>query len=97
MASKTNSDFSISIKPDEVMHTNISISKDDYNSARMVAKKGEKEYLVVSCEWQGKVIPGFAMDLMGFMKSNNVEKSGIWPGKEEAYKEFSKEEKTEED
>jgi len=37
------------------------------------------------------------MDLMGFMKSNNVEKSGVWPGKEEAYKEFVKEEKTEED
>lgn len=92
MASKVNNGFGITVLPDEVVHTNISVSKDDYNSARLVAKRGEKEYLVISCEWQGKTIPGFAMDLMAFMKTNNVEKSGIWPGQEKAYAEFLDEE-----
>jgi hypothetical protein len=95
MASKINTGFGINILPDEVIHTNITVSKDDYNSARLVARRGDKEYLVVSCEWQGKVIPSFAMDLMAFMKSNNVEKSGIWPGKEKAYAEFLDDKKEE--
>jgi hypothetical protein len=82
-------DFSVSIKPDEVMYTNISTSKDGYNSARMVVKRGDSEYMSISYEWEGTKIPGFAMDLMGFMKNNNVETSGIWEGKEDAYEEFS--------
>lgn len=83
-------DFNISIDPSEVMYTNISTSKDGYNSARMVIKKGDSEYMSVSYEWEGDGVPGFAMDLMGFMQNNKVEKSGIWKDKEEAYKKFIK-------
>lgn len=89
MASKVKPSFGISILPDDVIHTNISVSKDDYNSARIVAKMGDKEYVSVSCEWQGKTIPGFVMDLMAFMKGNGIEKSGVWPGKEAAYTEYT--------
>jgi len=82
-------DFNVSVTPDEVMYTNISTSKDGYNSARMVIKKGDKEYMSISYEWEGDSIPGFAMDLMGFMKRNSVETSGIWKDQEKAYQEFS--------
>lgn len=89
MAAKKMKDFSVSVNPEEVMYTSINTSKDGYNSARMVIKKGDNEYMSISYEWEGNNIPGFAMDLMGFMKSNNIETSGIWTGKEEAYQEFS--------
>jgi len=82
-------DFTIKIKADDVMYTNISTSKDGYNSARMVVKRGDKEYLSVSTEWEGTDIPSFALDLMGFMKANKVETSGVWEGQEETYKEFT--------
>jgi hypothetical protein len=82
-------DFTVSVAPDDVMYSSISTSKDGYNSARMVCKKGEKEYMSISYEWEGETVPGFAMDLMAFMKRNNVETSGIWEGKEAAYLEFS--------
>jgi predicted RNA-binding Zn-ribbon protein involved in translation (DUF1610 family) len=78
-------DFMVSVKPDEVMYTSINTSKDGYNSARMVVKKGDSEYMSISYEWEGNNIPGFAMDLMGFMKMNNKETSGIWEGREEEY------------
>lgn len=78
-------DFMVSVNPAEVMYTSINTSKDGYNSARMVVKKGDNEYMSISYEWEGNNIPGFAMDLMGFMKSNNVETSGVWPEKEDAF------------
>jgi len=87
-------DFSITIMPDEVMYTSINTSKDGYNSARIIIKKGDDEYMSVSYEWEGKKIPGFAMDLMGFMKNNNQETSGVWEDKGEVFKKF--EEKTRE-
>ena len=86
-------DFTLKIKAEDVMYTNISTSKDGYNSARMVVKRGDKEYLSVSTEWEGDTIPSFALDLMGFMKANKVEVSGIWEGKEEAYTEFVEKDK----
>lgn len=80
--------LSINIVPSEVVYTSINTSKDGYNSARIVIKKGENEYMSVSYEWESKKIPSFAMDLMGFMKSNNVETSSVWPEREDDYKEY---------
>jgi len=95
MAKKNKSnDFVVTITPEEVMYTDISTSKNGYNSASIVFKRADKEYMRVSCEWEGEGIPSFAMDLMGFMKSNSVETSGVWPDKEDAYKEFSNKDKT---
>ncbi|RKZ10825.1 hypothetical protein DRQ25_01580 [Candidatus Fermentibacteria bacterium] len=81
-------DFTVSVAPDTVMYTNISKSKDGYNSARMVAKISDKEYMSISYEWEGSGVPAFAMDLMGFMKSQAAEED-IWEGQEEAYEEFA--------
>lgn len=85
-------DFMVSVKPEEVMYTSINTSKDGYNSARMVVKRGDNEYMSISYEWEGGNIPGFAMDLMGFMKNNNVEKSGVWEGKEEEFASYEERE-----
>ena len=88
-------DFSVSVTPDEVMYTSINTSKDGYNSARMVIKKGDSEYMSISYEWEGNSIPGFAMDLMGFMKQNNMEASGIWEGRADEFASFQEREKSE--
>lgn len=71
--------FSVTVNPETVMYTNISKSKE-YNSARMVAKIGDNEYMSISYEWEGDSIPDFAMNLMDFMKANEIETSGVWPG-----------------
>lgn len=66
-------DMMIKIMPDQVMYTNISKSKDGYNSARMVVKTGEKEYMAISYEWEGDGVPDFAINLMQFMQANELE------------------------
>ena len=68
--------MSININPDQVMYTNISKSKDGYNSARVVVKAGDKEYMSISYEWEGDSVPDFAMGLMGFMQANEL-KTGV--------------------
>ena len=82
MAKKKSNDFNVAVVPEDVLYTNISTSKDGYNSARMVVKKGDNEYMTISYEWEGGKIPGFAMDLMGFVKSNSMETSSIKEGYE---------------
>jgi len=66
-------DMTIKIAADQVMFSNISKSKDGYNSARVVAKIADNEYMSVSYEWEGSAIPDFAMSLMGFMQANKLE------------------------
>jgi hypothetical protein len=82
-------DFGVSIMPSEVVYTNISTSAEGYNSARIVAKRGDKQYLSVSYEWSDGGVPDFAVDLMAFMKDSSMETSGIWPGQEEAFEDFA--------
>ena len=88
-----NKNMMFEVVPANVVFTAISKEKNGYNSARMVVKAGDKEYMHISYEWEGPGVPDFAMNLMDFMKSNNVETSGIWPGQEKAYVEFSAKEK----
>ena len=84
MAKSKDKNFNVSVMPENVMYTSINTSKDGYNSARMVVKMNDSEYMSISYEWEGSGIPGFAMDLMGFMKQNNMEASGAWEGQGEA-------------
>lgn len=83
-----NKGLTVNITPDEVLYTTINSSKDGYNSARVVIKTGDKEYLSVSCEWEGDTIPSFAMDLMGMIQGKGG-KQGVSAGKEEAYDEYA--------
>jgi hypothetical protein len=80
----------VSIKPEDVMYTSINTSKDGYNSARLVMNAGKNAYLSVSFEWQDDVIPDFVLEMMSFMQRSGMETSGVWEGREEDYKEFSK-------
>lgn len=82
-------DFGVSIMPSEVVYTNISTSADGYNSARIVAKRADKQYLSISYEWSSGGVPDFALDLMAFMKESNIETSGIWEGKEDDFEEYA--------
>jgi len=70
-------DMKITIGADQVMFSNISKSKDGYNSARVVAKIADNEYMSVSYEWEGKNVPDFAMSLMGFMQANELELGSV--------------------
>ena len=67
--------FTVNVDPESVVYSNISKSKDGYNSARMVIKAGEKDYMSISYEWEGDHVPDFAMNLMSFMQSNEIEMS----------------------
>lgn len=69
MASKK---FAVNIDPEDVVYSTISKSKDGYNSARVVVKAGDKEYMSISYEWEGDSIPDFAMNLMSFMQANEM-------------------------
>jgi len=80
--------MSINIDPTQVVYTSIMKDKSGYNSARIVVKAGDKEYMQISYDWEGSGIPDFAMNLMEFMKNSNVETSGIWPGQEAAHVEY---------
>lgn len=67
--------FNIMVDPEKVVHTTISRS-DDYSAARMAMKLGDKAYMSVSVEWEGDMIPDFAMNMMAMMTANE-EKSGV--------------------
>ena len=74
MASKAKTKgLSINVSPEDIVYSSITRSKDNYNSARVVTKVGEKAYLNISCEWEGDTIPSFAMDLMGTLKASKIE------------------------
>jgi hypothetical protein len=90
-------DFSVKISIDQIVYSNISKSGDGYSSARVVLKKGDGEYMSISYEWKDGPIPGFAMDLMAYMQSNEAaETAGVVEGREDDYKEYLHEEKEEE-
>jgi hypothetical protein len=80
-------DMKSSIAGDQVMFSNISKSKDGYNSARLVAKVNEKEYMSISYEWEGTNVPEFAMNLMSFMQANELEVGSVTPSYTDEYDE----------
>jgi hypothetical protein len=86
-------EFMVKVTPDEVVHTSISKTKNGYNSARVVVKRGDNEYMSINYEWEGEGVPSFAMDLMGFMQANELPFGKVVAGKEEEYKKFSDREK----
>jgi len=65
-----NKGIMVEIDKEKVVYVSISKSKDGYNVARIYVKIKDGEYLSVNYEWEGDGVPGFAMDLMGFMQEN---------------------------
>ena len=85
-----NKGLSLNVPQDSIMYTNISKSQDGYNSARLVAKMGEKEYMSISYEWEGAGVPGFAMDLMSAMKEGAMKAGEAVAAHAEEYEEHAK-------
>jgi len=86
MASKKG--LTISVKPEDVVYTSIQKSKDNYNSARMVVKVGEKAYMNVGVEWEGDTIPSLAMDMMGTLTAAEITPNTVVEGREAEYEEY---------
>jgi len=86
MASKKG--MTIKISPDDVVFTSIQKSKDNYNSARMVVKVGDKAYMNVGVEWEGDTIPAMAMDMMGTLTAAEITPNEVVVGKEADYDEY---------
>ena len=82
-------DFTVKVMSDEVMHTSISKSQGGYNSARIVVKKNDNEYMSINYEWEGDSVPGFAMDLMSFMQASEIKFGEIVEAHKEEYEEYS--------
>lgn len=83
-------DLTIKVMAEEVVFTGISKSKGGYSSARILIKKGDNEYMSINYEWEGDGVPSFAMDLMGFMKANELKFNEPREGMEEAFEKYSK-------
>ena len=86
MASKKG--LSVTVKSDDIIYTSITKSRDNYNSARLVTKVGEKAYMNISVEWEGDTIPSFAMDLMVTLQASAGVVGKVVEGREEEYAEY---------
>ena len=86
MASKG---MTLSIKPEQVMATNIRRTKGGYNSASMAIKLGDNEYMSISYEWEGDNVTDTAMDFMGFLNANKEEIEVSVEAHKESYAEYS--------
>lgn len=89
MASKKG--FNVNVDPEKVVHTSITRTKD-YSSARMAIKVGDKAYMTIGVEWEGEVIPDFAMNMMQLAQANEIEVGGVVEGMEEDYEKIKNKE-----
>ena len=90
MAKAKNKNLSFTILPEDVLYTNISRS-NDYNSARVTTKIGDKAYMAVSIEWADEeAIPDIVSDIMEVLLKGGNAKAGIPAGKESDYEEAKK-------
>lgn len=90
MAKAKTKSLDFSILPEDVVYTNISKS-NDYNSARVTTKLGDKAYMSVGIEWEdGGETPDIVMDIMDTILKGGSEKAGIPEGKQIDYEEAKK-------
>jgi len=83
-------DVSFKIVAEEVMHFGLSVSKDGYKNARILVKKGDKEYMHIGYEWEGEGVPDFVMSLMGFVQANQETIEGAQENFTSVDKEYAK-------
>lgn len=90
MAKAKTKSLDFSILPEDVVYTNISKS-NDYNSARVTTKLGDKAYMSVGIEWEeGGETPDIVMDIMDTILKGGSVKAGISEGKQIDYEEAKK-------
>lgn len=79
-----NKGMTITIASEEIVGSEI-VKSGDYRYASIGVKKGDKEFMRISYEWQGEGVPEFVMAIMSWMSSN---KEIIDPLKEEWAEEY---------
>lgn len=67
--------YTLNLNAGNIQYARISRSKDGYNYASFSCKMTDKEYMSIDYEWQGDVIPEFAMNVMEYMGGGNKETS----------------------
>ena len=82
-----NKGLSINIMPEEIVGSEI-MKSGDYRYASLGVKKGDKEYMRISYEWQGEGVPEFVMGIMQWMQSNKEEIDALKEERAEEYKEL---------
>jgi len=70
-----DNDFNVGINVKTVKNASISRYSDGYNYASVSSKMGDKEYMSVHYEWEGKQIPEFALNVMEIMKALGKEEA----------------------
>ena len=78
-------DYKVGIDVKKVNSVNISRYADGYNYASISSRISDNEFMNINYEWQGKVIPEFALNAMEIMKALGMEKAGVIEGQEEEY------------
>ena len=70
---------SLSLVFDNSKILNVSITKgaSGYNYASVSAKLDEDEYVNISYEWRGQMVPDYVMDLMLYLQSYNKEQAAL--------------------
>jgi len=69
--------YTVAIDVATIRSANISRYADGYNYASVTCKTADKEFMTVHYEWQGKVIPEFAMQVMDMLKIIGQDKASI--------------------
>ncbi len=82
-------DLKLTIPAEQIMYFSLSVSKDGYKSARVIVKKGDKEYMSIGYEWEGAGVPDFVMSLMGFVQANKEDIDKSIEENAEEYQEYS--------
>ncbi len=82
--------FNFSFNSGEIMYTSIRKSAGGYNYATVGIKRADDQFINVDYEWQGKNVPDFAMDMLGFMQASKEEVAKVSTKITEEYEEFSK-------
>lgn len=80
----------LAVDPSSVMYSSISKSKGGYNTASISIKAGLGEYISISYDWEGDVIPDFVLNIIGVMTANNLGLNKVVAGMEQEYASYTK-------
>lgn len=86
MATKSKA-LVLKIMPEEIVGSEI-VKSGDYRYASVGIKKNDQEYMRISYEWKGDIVPEFVMGLMSWMQANKEELDTIREERAEEYKEL---------
>jgi len=60
--------FSFSFNSEEIGSVSIHKSKNGYNYADISIKRNKDQFIRIGYEWEGDMLPDFAMDVIGYIQ-----------------------------